>query len=188
MNAIGPAPSSRVSGGQTILQWMKIVGLLALVFSVPALLRDWYTAALVAGVLACGLAYLGFTFLLESFLGARCPCCGQWSLRRIARYRRYYRCRLCRARFRRYGFFGWVDASGPEDERFFVPQSAARGWQGYAIPEPSTDTMSGRLLTEKRTRPTAPEPSVAPPPAPATRSERTAARLQSIADSAHHST
>jgi hypothetical protein len=89
--------------------------------------------------------------LVEMIIGKQCPACSRWTLRRLARHRRFYRCTACRGRFKR-GLGPWLDASGPEDDWRYRKRSEAGTWKGFAAPENVGQTTSGRLLRNKRTR------------------------------------
>jgi hypothetical protein len=89
-------------------------------------------------------------FLVVRVFGFPCPACSRWSLRQLARHHHYYLCTACRARFKRFGFGPWEDASGPDDAfRYHKPREAGV-WKGYVAPDELDDTTCGRLLHNKR--------------------------------------
>src|SRR4051794_38017439 len=108
----------------TIGQAMVAIAVLASLLAVPQLVVSPDRVVMVSLVgLLTALAVLHV--LVESIIGLPCPSCGRWSLRRLARHRRFYRCSACRGRFKRFGLGPWLDASGPEDSaRFRKPTDA----------------------------------------------------------------
>ena len=84
--------------------------------------------------------------------GKPCPSCSRWTLRRLARHPRYYRCSACGGRFKWFGLGPWLDASGPEDAARYRKRTEAGTWKGFAAPKDLGATTSGRLLQSKRTR------------------------------------
>src|SRR4029077_7142045 len=90
--------------------------------------------------------------LVEMAFGKLCPGCSRRALRRLARHPNYYRCSACRARFKRFGFGPWLDASGPEDADRYRSPTEAGIWKGYAAPEKLDSSTSGHLLRNKRSR------------------------------------
>jgi hypothetical protein len=141
----------------TISQWMILTAAVACVL---ALLRPaaWSRAQVAAevAVAASLLMVIVLTFVfngvVESIFGIQCPACRRWTLRRLARHRRYYRCSACRARFYRAGLGPWHDASGPDEDVMFRGDVEARAWRGFATPADPGDTTSGQLLQNKRRR------------------------------------
>ncbi len=90
--------------------------------------------------------------LVEMVFGKPCPLCSRWTLRRLARHRRYYRCSACGGRFKRFGLGPWLEASGPEDAARYRKRTQAGTWQGFVAPKNLGASTSGRLLQSKRTR------------------------------------
>jgi hypothetical protein len=93
--------------------------------------------------------------LLDLFCPGRCPGCGSWSLRRLARSPTHYRCVRCGARQKRSAFGAWRDASGPEDDAIYRGKARTHRWLGFTIPQIDDSTTLGRLvgaLRRKRTR------------------------------------
>jgi hypothetical protein len=139
----------------TISQWMVLVAAVALGLSVS---RFWASPELqvALGLLAVAvvvfLAVVVLNRLVESVFGIQCPVCGRWTLHRLARYRRYYRCSACRARLKRFGPGPWRDASGPDEDVLFRGNVAARAWKGFTGAVEPGETTSGRLLRNKRQR------------------------------------
>ena len=136
----------------TIGQAMVAIAILASLLAVPQLVASPHGIVMVClvGLLTADLAVLHV--LVESVIGLPCPSCGRWTLRRLARHRRFYRCSACRGRFKRFGLGPWLDASGPEDSARFRKPTNAGTWKGFAIPEDLGGTTSGELLRNKRTR------------------------------------
>ena len=135
----------------TIGQLMVVIAVLASLLAVPRLVHSPERLVMVAvvGVLTT-LALLNV--LIEMALGKTCPACSRRALRRLARHPHYYRCSACRARFKRFGFGLWLDASGPEDAARYRKPTEAGTWKGYAAPEELEGSASGRLLRSKRSR------------------------------------
>jgi hypothetical protein len=90
--------------------------------------------------------------VIESVLAQVCPACSRRAMWRLARHRHYYRCRACRARFKRFGFGPWLDASGPEDEDRYRKPTDAGIWRGFSVPKDLKGSNSGALLASKRFR------------------------------------
>ena len=90
--------------------------------------------------------------LVEMVFGKLCPSCSRWTLRRLARHRRYYRCSACGGRFKWFGLGPWLDASRPRRHSTVSEADRARTWKGFAAPKDLGATTSGRLLQSKRTR------------------------------------
>src|SRR5262249_19653900 len=108
----------------TIGQVMIGIAVLASLLAVPRLVfsPDYMVMVCLVGLLT---TLVVLNVLVEMVFGMPCPSCGCWTLRRLVRHRRYYRCSVCRARFKRFGFGPWLDASGPEDAfRFRKPTDA----------------------------------------------------------------
>jgi hypothetical protein len=99
-----------------------------------------------------GAIVLGINFGSEMALGLHCPACHRLTLRRIARYHRYFRCSICRARFQRTPFGPWRDASSPKDAPRFLKPIEALAWKGFHKRENLDATTSGVLLQNKRHR------------------------------------
>jgi hypothetical protein len=135
----------------TIGQIMLAIAALAGVLAIPRIVRSPDRT-----VLLCSLGLLAALVLLnaaiETIFGKLCPACSRRALRRLARHRHYYRCSVCRARFKRFGFGPWLDASGPEDAARYRKPSEAGTWKGFAVPKDLKGTNSGVLLGSKRTR------------------------------------
>jgi|GEM_PF-1253416 len=90
--------------------------------------------------------------LVEMVFGKPCPSCSRWTLRMLARHRRYYRCSACGGRFKRFGLGPWLDASGPEDAARYRKRTEAGTWKGFVAPTDLGASTSGRLLQNKRSR------------------------------------
>jgi hypothetical protein len=141
----------------TISQWMVVTAAVACVLALVRLgarpgTQVAVEVSIAAGVLLLFLWIGALNWLVESTIGIQCPGCGRWTLHRLARYRQYYRCSVCRARYRRVGLGPWRDASGHDDDVRFQGNVNARTWRGYATPIEPGDTTSGRLLRNKRRR------------------------------------
>jgi ribosomal protein L37AE/L43A len=143
-----PSPRTR---RHTIGQLMTVIAVLAGLLAVPRLVRspDRLVGVAVLGILV--------TFALSDVLvamvfGRACPSCSRRELRRLARNRHYYRCSACRARFKRFGYGPWLDASGAEDADRYRGRAEAGTWKGYAAPEELEGSTSGQLLRGKRSR------------------------------------
>jgi len=139
--------SSRFTIGQVMLVIAVFAGLLA----VPRLADspDRIVMVCVVGLLT---ALLVLNLLVEMVFGKPCPACSCWTLRRLARHSRYYRCSTCGGRFKWFGLGPWLDASGPEDAARYRQRTEAGTWQGFVAPKELGATTSGRLLQSKRTR------------------------------------
>jgi ribosomal protein L37AE/L43A len=90
--------------------------------------------------------------MFEAVFAKVCPACSRRTLRRLARHRHYYRCSVCRARYKRFGFGPWLDASGPEDAARYRKPSEAGIWKGFTVPKDPKGSNSGVLLASKRGR------------------------------------
>ncbi|MFO0910998.1 MAG: hypothetical protein U0794_22115 [Isosphaeraceae bacterium] len=134
----------------TTLRWMIVVAVASLALATPAAIRDPMGERLILGSLAILAIVGGLDLLVSSFIGMRCPQCGRWTLARMARYPRHFRCRVCRARVKRVGLARWVDASGPEEAVCYRAASESRPWLGYEYPEDAPESTTGRLLAGKR--------------------------------------
>jgi hypothetical protein len=88
--------------------------------------------------------------IVNQMIGLNCPACHRPALRRLARHRHYYRCSACRARFKRFRYGGWLDASGPEDADKFRKPGGAGSWEGFEVPSDLDATTTGHLLKDKR--------------------------------------
>ncbi len=139
--------SSRFTIGQVMLVIAVFAGLLA----VPrlAVSADRIVMVCVVGLLT---VLVLLNMLVEMVFGKPCPACSRWTLRRLARHRRYYRCSACGGRFKWFGLGPWLDASGPEDAARYWQRTEAGNWKGFAAPKDLGATTSGRLLQSKRTR------------------------------------
>jgi hypothetical protein len=114
--------------------------------------RRFMEVQIAASALAVIVAFAVLNFLIEQLLGVQCPGCSRLTLKRLARYRRYYRCACCGLRVKRYGFGPWLDATGPEDAPRYRRRDADRPWAGFSVPETLEGTTSGSLLRNKRSR------------------------------------
>jgi hypothetical protein len=137
----------------TIGQVMVIIAIIACACAVLQVLRPpqspgttYLLSSLV--LLVAGVAALHT--LVNKMIGFTCPACHRPALRRMARHRRYYRCSACRARFKRFRFGAWLDASGPEDADKFGKPGGAGTWEGYEMPTDLEGTATGHLLQDKR--------------------------------------
>jgi hypothetical protein len=130
---------------------MALIAGIACLLAVPRLIRS-PDGPVFAYLLAFLAALVPLNALAEMVFGVPCPACSRWTLRRLARHPRYYRCSVCRARFKRSGFGPWLDASGPDDAGRYRQASEARPWEGFAVPEDLDGTTSGLLLQNKRSR------------------------------------
>ena len=138
--------SSRFTIGQVMLVIAVFGGLLA----IPQVAASPDRTVLVCVVAL--LTVLGLlNMLVEQTLGKQCPACSRWTLRRLARHRRYYRCTACRGRFRRFGLGPWLDASGPEDAARYRKPTESGIWKGFVVSDDVEPTTSSRLLQTKRT-------------------------------------
>jgi hypothetical protein len=135
----------------TIGQIMLGIAVLAGVLAIPRLVNspDRLVLFCFLGVLAT-LVLVNRT--IEVAFGKVCPSCSQRALRRLARHRRYYRCAACRARYKRFGFGPWLDASGPDDAGRYRKPSEAGIWKGFDVPKDLKGSSSGVLLGSKRAR------------------------------------
>ncbi len=135
----------------TIGELMVVIAALAGVLAIPRLINSPDRL-----VLFCFLGLLATLVLvsgaIEAIFGKVCPACSVRALRRLARHRRYYRCSACRARFKRFGFGPWLDASGPEDAARYQKPSDAGVWKTFRAPMDLKGTNSGVLLGSKRSR------------------------------------
>jgi hypothetical protein len=139
--------SSRFTIGQVMIGIAVFASLLA----VPrlAVSPDRIVMVCLVGLLT---VLLLLNMLVEMVFGKPCPSCSRWTLRRLARHRRYYRCSACGGRFKWFGLGPWLDASGPEDAARYRKRTEAGTWKGFAAPKDLGATTSGRLLQSKRTR------------------------------------
>jgi hypothetical protein len=130
---------------------MVVIAVFASLLAVPRLVASPDRV-----VMVCLVAFLTvlvlLNMLIEMIFGMPCPSCGRWTLRRLARHRRYYRCSACRGRFKRFGLGPWLDASCPEDAARYRKRTEAGTWKGFAAPKDLGGTTSGLLLQNKRTR------------------------------------
>ncbi len=81
--------------------------------------------------------------VIDAAFAKVCPTCSRRSLWQLARHHGYYRCRECGARFKRFGFSRWLDASGPEDEHRYRKRSEAGNWKGFVAPKDPKGSNSG---------------------------------------------
>ncbi len=132
-------------------QLMMAIAVFASGLAVPRLVHspEFLGMAAVVGWLTT-LVLLGV--LVEMAFGKPCPACSRRALLRLARHCNYYRCSACRARFKRFGFGPWLDASGPEDAARYRRPTEAGTWTGYTAPEKLDGSTSGHLLGSKRSR------------------------------------
>ena len=137
----------------TIGQGMVVIAVLAGMLAVPRP-RTFMELAIATAVLGLLPAFLLTNVLVGIVFGSRCPGCGGWTLRRLAKSRAYYRCSSCQGRFKRFGFGPWLDASGDEDDARYRGKSGSKPWLGYVAPEESSGTIPGALLRSKRARQT----------------------------------
>lgn len=135
----------------TIGQIMIGIAVVAGVLAIPRMIYSSDRPVLLFVVAMLSLALI-INATIEAITGLRCPTCSRWALRRLARHRRYYRCRACGARLRRVGMFRWLDASGPEDERRYQKSGGAGVWKGFDVPRDLKGSSSGVLLGSKRAR------------------------------------
>lgn len=135
----------------TIGQIMTVIAVFASLLAAPRLAVSPERTVMVCLVGLLTLLVL-LNMLVEMVFGKQCPSCSRWTLRRLARHNRYYRCSACRGRFKRFGLGPWLDASGPEDATRYRKQTEAGIWKGFAAPKDLGATTSGRLLQNKRTR------------------------------------
>jgi ribosomal protein L37AE/L43A len=135
----------------TIAQVMMVIAVFASLLAVPQLAgsSDRIVMVCLVGLLT---VLVLINMLVEMVFGKQCPACSRWTLRRLARHRRYYRCSECGGRFKRFGLSPWLDASGPEDEARYRKRTEAGNWRGFAAPKDLGATTSGRLLRNKRTQ------------------------------------
>jgi hypothetical protein len=134
-----------------IWQLMGVIAALGSLLAIPRIVRSPDRVVLfgVLGLLSLsGLVYAA----IEAILAKVCPACSRRALWRLARHRRHYRCRECGARFKRFGFGPWLDASGPEDEARYHKPSEAGVWKGFSVPKDLKGSNSGVLLGSKRSR------------------------------------
>ena len=89
--------------------------------------------------------------LVEMVFGKLCPSCSRWTLRRLARHRRYYRCSACGGRFKWFNWAPGLMRPAPRTARS-RNRTEAGTWKGFAAPKDLGATTSGRLLQSKRTR------------------------------------
>jgi len=139
--------SSRFTIGQVMLGIAVFASLLA----VPRLAVSPERIVMVCLVGLLTLIVL-LNMLVEMVFGKPCPACSRWTLRRLARHCRYYRCSACGGRFKWFGLGPWRDASGPEDEVKYRKWTEAGTWKGFVAPDDLGASTSGRLLQSKRTR------------------------------------
>ena len=92
------------------------------------------------------------SLMIEMVVSKACPACSRGVLRRLARHRHYYRCSACCARFKRFGFGPWLDASGPDDAARYRKPTDAGIWKAFTVPEMLDGSTSGLLLRSKRSR------------------------------------
>jgi hypothetical protein len=142
-----PTDRPRYSIGQIMVVTAVVAGVLAL----PRLINspDRLLSFCFLGLLATAIL---LNAAIEVVLGKVCPTCSRRALRRLARHRHYYRCSECRARYKRFGFGRWLDASGPEDAARFGKPTDAGIWKGFAVPKDLKGSNSGVLLGSKRSR------------------------------------
>jgi hypothetical protein len=135
----------------TIGQVMMVIAVFASLLAAPrlAVSPDRIVMVCLVGLLT---AFVLINVLVEMIFGKQCPACSRWTLRRLARHRRYYRCSACGGRFKWFGHGPWLDASGPEDEARYRKRTEAGNWKGFAVPKDLGATTSGRLLQNKRTQ------------------------------------
>lgn len=135
----------------TISRLMAVVVVVAILCWLPRLqnpseITGWL-------VLVCAISVFVVTSVLfDSFVGYKCPGCSQYSLNRLARNWRYFRCSGCGMRLKRSILGPWQDASGPKDEKIYRRKPGAAKWQGFSAPEHLDGTTSGALLRNKRQR------------------------------------
>jgi hypothetical protein len=135
----------------TIGQFMLIIAAAAGGLAIPRLVQSPARLGVVCffGMLATLVLLNG---AIDVVFGKVCPACSRRALRRLARHRRYYRCSVCRARYKRFGFGPWLDASGPEDAARYRKPSEAGIWKGFTVPKDPKGSNSGVLLASKRSR------------------------------------
>ena len=119
----------------TIGQVMVGIAVFASLLAVPrlAVSPDRIVMVCLVGLLT---VLVLLNMLVEMVFGKLCPSCSRWTLRRLARHRRYYRCSACGGRFKWFGLGPWLDASGPED---------ARGIGSGPRPAPGKDSRPPRI-------------------------------------------
>jgi hypothetical protein len=132
-------------------QLMVVIAVFGCSLAIPQLVNspDRLVLDCLLGVLT---TFILLNLLAGMLLGKPCPACSRWALRRLARHRHYYRCSACRARFKRFGFGPWLDASGPGDAARYRRPAEAGTWKGYAAPGKLDGSTSGHLLRSKRSR------------------------------------
>jgi hypothetical protein len=135
----------------TIGQIMVGIAVVAGVLAIPRLVNSPArpVALCFLGVLATLVLLNG---AIDAVFGKVCPACSRRALRRLARHRHFYRCSVCRARYKRFGFGPWLDASGPEDAGRYRKPTDAGVWKGFDVPKDLKGSSSGALLGSKRTR------------------------------------
>src|SRR5262245_6945087 len=118
----------------TIGQLMVVIAGVACSLAIIRLVNSPYRLVVVClvGFLA---TFVMLNRMVEMVLGKRCPACSRGSLRRLARHRRYYRCSVCRTRFKRIGFGPLRDASGTDDAARYRKATEAGIWKAFAVPE-----------------------------------------------------
>jgi len=130
---------------------MVAIAAIALVLAMPRLAAS-PDDPVVRCLLALLIGFILIHFLVGEFAGYPCPACSRWTLRRLARHRRYFRCSSCGARVKGFGLGPWLDASGPEDAARYRKATDAGTWKGYEPPGRLDGSTSGHLLENKRTR------------------------------------
>lgn len=152
-----PPSRLRISIGQ----WTVLVAAIACFYSLPHQ-KTTADIQLVGSIFALVPILLLVSVLVDALVGIPCPGCSRWTLRRLARARRYYSCSHCGGRYKRFGFRPWQDASGPDHDMVYRGKSRARPWLGFAVPEDHDDTTTGALLrSHRRRRENAPAPTFA---------------------------
>jgi hypothetical protein len=135
----------------TIGEVMVAIAVFASLLAVPRLdvSPDRKVMVCVVGLLT---VLVLLNMLVEMVFGKPCPACSRWTLRRLARHPRHYRCSACGGRFKRFGRGLWLDASGPEDAARYRQRTDAGTWKGFVAPTDLGASTSGRLLESKRSR------------------------------------
>jgi hypothetical protein len=135
----------------TIGQVMVVIAVIACLLTFPRLVGSREVVVLGGLAWAVGVFAL-LNLLVGTLIGIPCPSCTRWSLRRLVRHRNYYRCTACRARFKRFGFGPFLDASGSEDAGRYRKPTVAGLWIGFKPPDDAdlARSTSGLLLRHKR--------------------------------------
>src|SRR4051794_36381634 len=113
----------------SISRVMVAIAAIALVLAMPRLVAS-PDDPVVRCLLALLIGFILLHFLVGEFAGYPCPACSRWTLRRLARHRRYFRCSSCGARVKGFGLGPWLDASGPEDAARYRNSTDAGTWRG----------------------------------------------------------